>query len=200
MFQPEPAAPMGLREKKKAKTRAAIQHAAIRLFREQGYEATTIEQIAEAVEVSPSTLFRYFPSKEDLVLTDEYDPLLIDAYRAQPAGLGPIPAFRNAIRSVLGSLSAEEEADMRGRSELALGVPELRAAQLDQMVQTFRDVNGLIAERLGKEGDDFAARTLTGAIVGVMIAAMFHWVEHPGSDFVELLDEALARLDLGLPV
>ena len=74
----------GLRERKKAKTRAAIQHEAIRLFSEQGYEATTIEQIAEVVEIAPSTFFRYFRAKEDLVLTDEYDPLIIEAFRAQP--------------------------------------------------------------------------------------------------------------------
>ena len=72
---------MGLRERKKAKTRTAIQHVALRPFREQGCEATTIEQIAEAVEISPSTFFRYYGAKEDLVLTDDYDPLIIEACR-----------------------------------------------------------------------------------------------------------------------
>jgi transcriptional regulator GlxA family with amidase domain len=57
------AARPGLRERKKTKTRAAIREHALRLFREQGYEATTVEQIAEAAEVSHSTFFRYFPTK-----------------------------------------------------------------------------------------------------------------------------------------
>src|SRR5580704_2257713 len=65
------ARPDGLRERKKARTRASIREHALRLFREQGYHATTVEKIAEAAEISPSTFFRYFPTKEDLVLQDE---------------------------------------------------------------------------------------------------------------------------------
>lgn len=192
--------PEGLRERKKARTRAAIQHAALRLFREQGYEATTVEQIADAAEVSPSTLFRYFPAKEDLVLADEYDPLLIEAFRCQPAGTGPVEALRGGLRSVLGGLSAEELADMRDRAALTLSVPTLRAAMLDRSAQTIGQITGLVAERVGRPADDFALVVLAGAILGAMIAAELHWVGHPGSDLFFLLDEALAHLAAGLPV
>ena len=64
----------GLRERKKAKTRAAIQQHALRLFQVKGYTATTVEEIAEAAEVSPSTFFRYFPTKEDIILYDINGP------------------------------------------------------------------------------------------------------------------------------
>ncbi|HUJ75276.1 MAG TPA: TetR family transcriptional regulator, partial [bacterium] len=74
-------APTGLRERKKAKTRAVIQQHALRLMKEQGYQATTVEQIAEAAEVSPSTFFRYFPTKEDVVLYDVLDPVLMREFR-----------------------------------------------------------------------------------------------------------------------
>jgi AcrR family transcriptional regulator len=170
------------------------------LFREQGYEATTVDQIAEAVEVSPSTFFRYFKSKEDLVLTDDYDEPLIAVYRAQPAELGALPAFRRTLRAVLGAASDEERVDMRRRFELGLSVPGLRAALLDQLVQTMQRVTRVVAERAGCSPDDFKARTLSGAILGVMIAAEFQWVEQPESDMVELLDEALALLEAGLPL
>src|SRR5437016_6707742 len=98
---------LGLRERKKAKTRAAIQQHALRLFREQGYDATTVEQIAAAAEISPSTFFRYFPTKEDVVLYDAFDPLIFAAFAAQPAALSPIQALRGALRAVFAALSAE---------------------------------------------------------------------------------------------
>src|SRR5579884_1838391 len=86
--------PRGLRERKKAKTKAAIQHHALRLFQQQGYDTTTVEQIAEAAEISPSTFFRYFPNKEDVVLYDDFDPLIFAAFEAQPADLSPLEAMR----------------------------------------------------------------------------------------------------------
>ena len=87
----------GLRERKKARTRAAIREHALRLFREQGYGATRVEQIAEAAEVSPATFYRYFPTKEDVVLQDDLDVLTLEALEAQPAGLSPLAAVRGAV-------------------------------------------------------------------------------------------------------
>lgn len=199
-MQPETRPPGSLRERKKEKTRSAIQHEALRLFRLQGYGATTIEQITDAVEVSQSTFFRYFPSKEDLVLTDEYDPLIIEAIRAQPSELGPVQAVRRALSTVFEKLNEEELVDMRDRAELALSVPELRAATLDQFAQTMRQITDVVAERLGRPSDDFRVETVAGSILGVMIAAEFHWVEHPETDLVALLDSALEHLESGLGV
>ena len=65
--------PLGLRERKKLKTRQAIRREAFRLIDANGYAATTVEHIAEAADVSPSTFFRYFPSKESLLLADDLD-------------------------------------------------------------------------------------------------------------------------------
>ncbi|GAA2145582.1 TetR/AcrR family transcriptional regulator [Actinomadura napierensis] len=96
-----PARP-GLRERKKARTRAAIQTCAMRLFREQGYDATTIAQIIEAADVSETTFFRYFPTKEDLVLHDDYDPMLIEAFQEQP----PVPALRASFAAAFTGITA----------------------------------------------------------------------------------------------
>src|ERR1700684_311512 len=86
----------GLRERKKARTRASLREHALRLFREQGYQATTVEQIAAAAEVSPSTFFRYFPTKEDVVIQDDMDARLFAAFERQPAELSTIAAVRGA--------------------------------------------------------------------------------------------------------
>jgi AcrR family transcriptional regulator len=195
VLRPENETRPGLRERKKAKTRAAIQHEALRLFGLQGYENTTIEEIAEAAEISPSTFFRYFPTKEAVVLTDDYDPLIIDTIRRQPSELGAVESVRLALRFLFLNMTGEEMDDMRRRGELALAVPELRAATLDNFAQTIRQITDVVAERAGRNSDDFAVKTLAGAILGVIIAAEFHWAEHGDSDLVTLIDEALGHLE-----
>src|ERR1700730_15744148 len=105
MLQEDDRPALGLRERKKAKTRASIQEHALRLFHERGYEQTTVEQIADAAEVSPSTFFRYFPTKEDVVMYDALDPLLLEAFEAQPADLSPVGALRATMREVFGGTS-----------------------------------------------------------------------------------------------
>ena len=108
--QPAPAGPPrpGLRERKKARTRAAIREHALRLFREQGYDTTTVEQIAEAAEVSPRTFFRYFPTKEDVVVQDDMDLLWLEVYPAQPPDLGPVDAMRTSVRTAFANLGEAE--------------------------------------------------------------------------------------------
>ena len=92
----------GLRERKKARTRVTIREHALRLFREQGYHATTVEQIAAAAEVSPSTFFRYFPTKEDVVLQDDMDIRLVESLARQPSDRTPIAAVRGRAAGSLG--------------------------------------------------------------------------------------------------
>ena len=143
-------------------------------------------------------MFRYFSSKEDLVLSDDYDPVIVDAARAQPPDVGPVAAIRESLRTAFQALSPEEMSDMYERVGLALSVPDLRAAMLDQLAHTMRRITGVIAERTDRPPDDFEAATLAGAIVGALIAAELHWVAHPDTDLISLLDSALERLESGL--
>ena len=189
----------GLRERKKAKTRAAIQEVALRLFERQGYEATTVEQIAEAAEVSPSTFFRYFPTKEDVALYDALDPLFIAAFQAQPAELSPLAAMRAALHEVF-RVDSPEVVGQTVRAELIMNVPELRMRMLDSFVETIELFSGIVAERAGRPADDFAARTLVGAVVGVAISTWLNSRGDIGPGFIEDIDRALDLLDSGFQV
>ncbi|MDT9699263.1 TetR family transcriptional regulator [Streptomyces sp. P17] len=186
---------LGLRERKKAKTRAAIQQEALRLFREQGYEATTMEQIAEAAEVSQSTVFRYFPTKEELVVTDEQDAFFINAWRAQSPDLPVLRALRQAIRETIEGLSPEEFGAQRDRDVLMVTVPELWAASLGNVTQTMRMITSLVAERTGRPEDDTKVRAISGAIFGVILNTMLRWAHNPEHDVAEDLDGMLAILE-----
>jgi AcrR family transcriptional regulator len=196
----EEPAELGLRERKKARTRAEIQQQALRLFAEQGYDRTTIDQIADAAEVSPSTFFRYFPTKEDVVLHDRYDPLLIRAFRSQSTELSPIQALRNAMHAVLGELPPQELAQERQRGALIVSVPELRARSLEQLTGTVQMVAEAIAARVGRGPDEFVVRNFAGALIGVSIATLLAAIEDPDADYLALFDAALAHLEAGLPL
>ena len=189
----------GLRERKKAKTHAAIQEHALRLFREQGYEATTVEQIAAAADVSQSTFFRYFPSKEDVVLHDAFDPILFASFGEQPAELTPIQALRASMAEVFGALTAEELAQERQREELILSVPELRARMLDDLAATIREVAVVLAKRVGRSPDELPVRAFAGAVIGAGIAVWLTSAEGiETADYIKQFDAAMAYLDTGL--
>src|SRR6266852_4291227 len=145
---------LGLRERKKLKTKEAIQREALRLFQEQGYEATTIEEIAAAAEISPSTFFNYFPTKEDVVLFDAYDPVAIRMFLERPKD----EPLNVGLREVLKNLAAVFERDERmilARGRLFLEVPELRARLWDEAERTQLLILDLLAERTGRRRDDF---------------------------------------------
>jgi AcrR family transcriptional regulator len=188
----------GLRERKKARTRATIQATALRLFREQGYDATTIEQVIAAADVSETTFFRYFPAKEDVILHDDYDPLLIEAFQAQPAHLAPVAAVRAAFAAAFGGMTAEQRAEMNQRIMLTFTVPRLRAALLDQIARAVQVLAAAMAERAGRRGDDFAVRTVAGAIVGAAVAVSAALHDDPDADLPALIDQAIAQLEPGL--
>src|SRR5712671_3246281 len=157
----------GLRERKKLKTKEAIQREALRLIEAQGYAETTIEQIAAAAEISPSTFFNYFPTKEDVVLYDAYDPMAIKLFLERPKD-EPLNA---GLRQVLAGLAATFQRDEQmilARARLFLEVPELRARIWDEVERTQVLLAQMLAERTGRRPDDFelrvTARVVTGAV------------------------------------
>jgi AcrR family transcriptional regulator len=201
MSEQDPARPAGLRERKKARTRASIREHALRLFREQGYHATTVEQIAEAAEVSPSTFFRYFPTKEDVVIQDDMDVIAIAAFERQPAELSPIAAFRAAWAEAYAGLTEEEVAALEETSAMTMAIPELRARAVDDLSRTIDVISQATARRTGRDPGDFAVRNLVGAMIGVILSATLPWAEgHHTAEIFDRVDAALAHLEAGLPI
>jgi AcrR family transcriptional regulator len=181
----------GLRERKKARTKTAIQQQALRLFREQGFQATTVEQIAEAAEVAPSTVFRYFATKEDLAVLDDYYSLaeaIATALAAQPA-VHPVQALRDALREVFAALTDEERAARYERDLLMLTIPELWAANLGLIVTGRQMLRDSMADR-----DQDGSGVLTDAAIGVALGVLLDWAKQPEGDPSIALDEALTRL------
>src|SRR6266498_3915695 len=88
------ARPASLRDRKRARIKRMLQAEALRLFAEKGYEGTTVEDIADAAAISPRTFFRYFPSKEDVVVWDEYDPLALELLESRADDEPLAEAFR----------------------------------------------------------------------------------------------------------
>jgi len=200
-----PIASQGLRERKKARTRASLREHALRLFREQGYQRTTVEQIAAAAEVSPSTFFRYFPTKEDLVLQDDMDTRMVEAFERQPPGLGPVAAVRAAAREVFGSYSEADLDVIRETSTLTVTVPEVRARAMDEFARTIAVISEALARRTGRPADDLAVRAVAGAIIGVIMSITMPWEGWSSdrraiADMFDRIDQALALLEAGLPL
>jgi AcrR family transcriptional regulator len=192
-----------LRERKKARTRASLREHALRLFREHGYQATTVEQIAAAAEVSPSTFFRYFPTKEDVVLRDDLDDRILEALDRQPTPMTPIAAFRAALREAMASLTPADWGEFREAAALSLEVPEIRARQLDELGRTIDVMAEALARRTGKTADQLAVRVYVGAVLGVILSVMApgKWTDADlDTHTFDRIDEALALLEAGLPL
>ncbi len=185
-------------ERKKAKTRALIQSVALRLFIEQGYDETSVEQVAEVAEVGPRTIYRYFPTKADLVLFRANQDPMVEAIRAQPRDLSAVQAIRQAVRAVVGHLSPEALQIQEQRERLARSVPELRARMLDEMAQSLSAIAAVLGERSDRAADTDEVSALAGAVQGIVMSL---WLGEPvgawRTGVLERLDRRLALLETG---
>lgn len=165
--QPRP----GLRERKKARTRAQIRETALGLFAEQGYEATTVQQIAEAAEVSLSTLFRYFPTKAQLVLQVDLSSLVRDAFRDASPDDTVFDAIEVALRATLPELSTAVPGATPPDEHALTTLSHARDALLGAATGAVGLYAELIAEHWDRDPHDALVQAASGAVVGVGMAA-----------------------------
>jgi AcrR family transcriptional regulator len=177
------------------RTMAAIQRAAFRLFTEQGYDATTVEQIAAAADVSPATLFRYFRTKADLISTDEFDPLLADRLAARPAGEDPVTALLETMREIFPLMDPEDRDALLARSRLLESSNQLQA-QLWQALQSNIDtLAGALATRTGQDPAALELRALAAAVIAALFEVVRVWAAGDGEeDILVLAERALGQL------
>jgi AcrR family transcriptional regulator len=196
--QPHGTRSFDLRERKRTRTRLMIQTEALRLFEEQGYARTTVEEIADAAAISPRTFFRYFPSKEDVVIWDEYDPLALDLLASRPDNEPLAETFRAVLRETLSGLHQHDPARLLSRVRLAVSVPELRARFLDEQTHGIEQLAPLVARKRGARADELKLRVIGSGLLAAVSVALDLWQRDGGkSDLLGLVDQAIDTLAEG---
>lgn len=193
----------GLRERKKRRTRDALVAAAWELFHTRGYERTTVREITDAVEVSERTFFRYFASKEDLVLSplNAATDAFVGQLRLRPPAERPVDALRNALHAAAGLLEPGDllSTDWERHSQavkLIEATPHLLAAHLMIGQRLTDEVVTVIAEREGVDpATDRRPRIIAAVFCALMTVAGQVWGGDGGIEaLVTLADEYLGEL------
>jgi AcrR family transcriptional regulator len=195
-------AAVGLRERKKARTREALKEAALGLFTRQGFDRTTVEEIADACEVSPRTFFRYFPTKEAVLFADSdaRREALLAELAARPEHEPPFVALRAAMRALALDYRHDRVA-LVARSKVVAASPQLQAYKAEHQHGWEAEVVDALARR-GRARSPVVDRTELQLIAAVATAALRvsldAWVDARGGDLDDLVDRAFARLATGL--
>lgn len=190
-----------LRERKKAQTRTAIVAAAIDLFERKGYDATTIDDIAEAADVSPRTFFRYFDSKVEVVMEQRKDPSndLGAQLADRPAEESPIEALCNVMCDALGRLVEDNPLFVR-QMRVMLGTPTLHALAREHFNEHEHEFVDEVARRLDLPEDDLRVHVIAAALSNMIWTVVSRWVAESGSPerLLEMITQSCSLLASGL--
>lgn len=189
----------GLRERKRLATMKRIQEVALDLFDERGFTEVTIEEIAEAAEVSPSSVYRYFGSKEQVVLWDDFDVQFFDLADAELANMPPVQAMRTALAEAMTRFYDRDETLARRKTRYALEEQALRPALLETTDEFARRVAEALRRSSDAQLDELEAQVTAAAMVWAMMAASRHWHWNGyKSSIREELERALEIVERGL--
>jgi AcrR family transcriptional regulator len=191
----------GLRERKKQLTRERIAAAALELFAERGYHATTVADIAAAAEVSERTVFTYFHAKEDILFADhaELQERLVEALANRPAGRPALDALRDFV---VDNLSLIDE-QSRTRWEIVSHDDHLLSHQRARQAELGDVIAAAVADDLGDDADDFRLQLVTAAVIAAVTAVYEHRYSARSrtasrAQALAVIDEAIAFLRGGL--
>jgi AcrR family transcriptional regulator len=185
---------MGLREKKAARTRERIRDAAIKLFSEKGYDATTVEEIAEAAEVGSSTVYRFYASKESILMADFPHHGIALALRERTAKHPEEPLEPALAHAIQAALAKSDERILVIRDILDRS-PGPRAALWDMVDEELLFLQETLAERMGKDPSDLGVYLTATLTLAVYSRAADRWRADPAAATVtQIGDEVLAAL------
>jgi AcrR family transcriptional regulator len=159
----------GRRERKNARTRAALADAALRLFLEKGYDAVSVKEIADVVDISVPTVFNHVPDgKEALIFDDgtERRESLLAAVRERPANQSVMAALREFI-SGRGPFVADPTAQFRRHTELIMNTPALRDYSRKLWIRCEEPLAAAIATEIGRPADDLTARAVARYVLEI---------------------------------
>ncbi len=176
---------------KKQLTKQKLQAAALRLFQEQGYEATTAEQIAAECGLSTMTFFRHFPSKDKVVLDDPYDPMMSSAIAAQRRNLPVLERVRRGLLAAWIALPEPDNDDQRARVRIIARTPELRAKAWENNAVTRAAIVDVL---VSQDVDRLSAEVAAAACLGALEAALLDWGVSSEGTLGERIAMALALL------
>lgn len=185
----------GRRDRKKAATRQALRDVALRLFAEQGFEATTIEQIADIVDVSPRTFHRYFARKEDVLFGDQDERVtrFRVALAARPTDEPVVPSVRAAVLAVIERTADRRDLE-RVRARLVSSSPDLRAHNLRYQDEWAAAVAEHVASRTGRRPDDAWPALVGICTVAALAVARRRWTSGRAGDLPALVAESFDLL------
>jgi AcrR family transcriptional regulator len=197
------AAKPGLRERKKEQTRQALEAAALALFAEKGFDGTTVDEIAEACDVSPRTFFRYYAAKEDVLFADGDERLgaLLDTLAARPVDEAPLRAVQTAFLATT-EMYAQDRDRLLLRSRIFDGSSSLRSHKYERQRSWEDAVTAVLVDRERKLGGDSSTRHLrlvAGTSMSCLRAALDEWIEH-GGDLTRLVETNIDDVATGLAV
>jgi mycofactocin system transcriptional regulator len=187
--------PVKQQGRKRVTSQAELEQVAFELFRERGFEQTTVDDIATAAGIGRRTFFRYFPSKNDVPWGQFDDELakMRERLRACPRDLPLADAIREALVD-FNRVDPEQIQRHRQRMWLILRVPALLAYSTLRFAD-WRDVLAeFVASRTGCAKNDLGPQAIAQAVLGVAVAAYDHWLDHPQTDLGALLDESVREL------
>jgi AcrR family transcriptional regulator len=192
-----------LRERRRQRTAAEIERAALELFTGRGFDAVTIDDIADAAHISRRTFFRHYASKDDVLLGDPRrdEQLLLKSLDNLPAEMSPVDALHAALLELASDLEADAVTTLH-RIQVLDDAPKAMATAFTQRQGYLDRLSPIIAERMQvDEIGDMRPRLIVGTSISAMYVGIWHWLRNNANEpLTTVVAEALSAISAGLTV